>query len=547
MTHPGSETALPTVLEAVTIPDMLVATCTAHAENEAVVEDGRVLTYAMLGDAVHAAAASLLAAQIQRGDRVAIWAPNTTEWIVAGLATAWVGATLVPLNTRYKGREAADLLARSQAKILFTVTGFLDTDYVDLLASVPDLDLPDLQQIVLLRGDERGPAEIGGPHVPVLTWDALLAFGDQIDDDTVEQRRIEVEPTDISDIMFTSGTTGRSKGVMVTQQQTLRTFQTWSELVGLRADDRYLVVNPFFHTFGWKAGVIASLLRGAALIPHPVFDAAAVLARIPEERITVIPGPPALYQSFLQHLDGDGQKPDVSTLRLAVTGAASIPVSLIERMEHDLGFDTVLTAYGLTESTGVVSMCRDGDDPTTIATTSGCAIPGTAIRTVGEDGTDAALGEPGEVWFRGPNVMLGYLDDPDATAAAITDDGWLRTGDIGVLDERGYLDIVDRLKDMFIVGGFNVYPAEIENDLVEHPAIARAAVVGMPDDRMGEVGCAFVVPSPGATVDPDEVIAWARERLANFKVPRRVEVVDELPANASAKVDKVALRSRLAP
>jgi acyl-CoA synthetase (AMP-forming)/AMP-acid ligase II len=311
--------------------------------------------------------------------------------------------------------------------------------------------------------------------------------------------------------------------------------------VGLHTGDRYLIVNPFFHTFGYKAGFIACLMRGATIIPHAVFDVPTVLDRIREEQISVLPGPPTLYQSILNVPD----RGDLSSLRLAVTGAAVVPVELIKRMRSELSFETILTAYGLTESTGVVSMCRPEDDAETIATTSGCAIPDVEVRAIDSENRQVAPGEPGEIVVRGYNVMQGYYEDPTATAEAIDADGWLHTGDIGVMDERGYVKITDRTKDMFIVGGFNAYPAEIESELLTHPSVAQAAVVGIPDDRMGEVGCAFVVPRSGTTVDPDELMAWARERMANYKVPRRIEVVEALPLNASGKVLKYELRERV--
>jgi acyl-CoA synthetase (AMP-forming)/AMP-acid ligase II len=332
--------------------------------------------------------------------------------------------------------------------------------------------------------------------------------------------------------MFTSGTTGRPKGVMTSHGQSLRAFESWSEIIGLREGDRYLIVNPFFHTFGYKAGIIACLIRGATIVPHAVFDPTTVLARIPEERISMLPGPPALFQAILNHPDLAAA--DVSSLRLAATGAAVIPVELVERMEKEMGFETVVTAYGLTECTGVATVCRHDDDPETIARTSGRAIPDVEV----------ALGEDGEILVRGYNVMQGYWEDPEQTAEAIDADGWLHTGDIGVMDDRGYIAITDRKKDMFIVGGFNAYPAEIENALLAHPGVAQVAVVGAPDERMGEVGVAFVVPTTGATVDPDELVAWSREHMANYKVPRRVVVVDALPLNASGKVLKYELRER---
>ena len=323
--------------------------------------------------------------------------------------------------------------------------------------------------------------------------------------------------SDLSDIIFTSGTTGRPKGAMTTHAQTLRTFAAWASVVGLTEGDRYLIVNPFFHTFGYKAGIIACLMTGATIVPEPVFDVDAVLARIEQERITVLPGPPTLYQSILDHPERD--EFDLSSLRLAVTGAAVVPVELIRRMRSELTFDTVLTAYGLTESTGTVTMCRRGDDAEVIAHTSGRAIPGIEVRVVDDKGLELARGEPGEIVVRGYTVMAGYFEDPEATAEAIDADGWLHTGDIGVMDDAGNVRITDRKKDMFIVGGFNAYPAEIEGAFLGNDAISQVAVVGVPDPRMGEVGCAFVVPRPGASSGADELLAWARERWPITRCP----------------------------
>ena len=326
---------------------------------------------------------------------------------------------------------------------------------------------------------------------------------------------------------------------MTTHAQSMRAYLSWSEVVGLRRGDRYLVVAPFFHCFGYKAGWLACLMRGATVLPQPVFDVAEVLARIPRDRVSVLPGPPALYQMIL---NADRSGSDLSSLRLAVTGAASIPVQLIHDMRDVLGFDTVITGYGLTEATGIATMCRFDDDPETIAKTSGRAIPGVVVKVVDAAGHELPPGQPGEVLVQGYNVMKGYLDEPEQTAATVVD-GWLSTGDVGILDERGYLRITDRIKDMFIVGGFNAYPAEIEHTLLGHPAVAEAAVIGVPDPRLGEVGMAFLVAARGEAEVPEaELIAWCRERMANFKVPRRVRWVEALPRNASTKVMKFELR-----
>ncbi len=498
------------------------------ADIEALVDGPARLSFAGLGRRVREAAAAAMTSGIQPGDRASIWAPNQVEWAVAALGLVSAGASLVPLNTRYKGDEAAFILARSSTKLLVVADGFLGGDYSGMLAGA---DLPHLQTIVSLSET---------PAAGTIGYGAWLAAGASIAADEVDNRIAGVGPDDVSDVFFTSGTTGRPKGVVVTHAQTMRVFQTWSEVVGLGEGDRYLVVNPFFHTFGYKAGIIACLLRGATIIPEPVFDVPAVLARIAAEQVTVLPGPPTLYASILDGPDRRGL--DLSSLRLAVTGAASVPVRLIERMRAELTFRTVLTAYGLTESTGTVSMCRQDDDAVTVATTCGRAIPDTEVVVFRADGSPADPGEAGEVCVRGYNVMREYFDDPVATAETIDADGWLHTGDIGVLDERGYLKITDRLKDMYVVGGFNAYPAEIEQALARHDAISEVAVIGVPDERMGEVGKAYVVTRPGATLEPAELISWARERLANYKVPRFVEIVSALPRNASGKVRKGDLR-----
>lgn len=520
-----------------TIGQLVADSCSRYADLEAVVDTDVRLTYADLGREVDRAARALMAVGVDKGDRVAIWAPNCWEWVVAALATHVAGGVIVPINTRFRGTEAEFVLERSGAKLLFAVTDFLDTDYVGMLLDRPEgpAELPDLDRIVVLRGS---------PRDGTTSFEELLAGADAVSEDDLASRRSSVGPSDLCHVMFTSGTTGAPKGVMLTHGATCRAYDTWSEVAGLRSGDRYLIINPYFHSFGFNAGVLACLMRGAVNIPQRTFDVDDVLARIAAEKVSVLPGPPSIYQSMLNHpalADAD-----ISSLRLAVTGAASIPVELVRQMHDDLGFDTVLTAYGLTEATGMATMCRAGDDAETIATTSGRAIPGVELKVVDDGGREVPRGEPGEIVLRGYNVMRGYLDDPAATAETVDADGWLHTGDIGVMDEGGNIRITDRKKDMFIVGGFNAYPAEIENLLLAHPDIAQVAVIGIPDDRLGEVGMAFVVPRTGSHPDPDGIISWARENMANYKAPRRVEVVDALPMNATGKVVKDQLRARAA-
>lgn len=509
------------------IPELVRRAAERYADTEAVVEGRTRISYGELGARVERSAAACVANGIVPGDRVAIWAPNTLDWIVAALGAVSAGAVLVPLNTRFKGTEAADVLRRSGARMLFVTGTFLGTSYVASLrrAVAQGPGLPELEQVVVLSDD--APADFR-------TWKDFLASGDGVGEAEVRARADAVEGSWPSDIVYTSGTTGRPKGAVITHTQTLRAYEVWSDLAGLRHGDRYLIVNPFFHTFGYKAGVIACLMRGATMIPQPVFNVGTALANIAAERVSVLPGPPTLHQSLLDHPARDSH--DLSALRLVVTGAAVVPLRLVERLRGELGVETVLTAYGLSEAGGIVTMCRRGDDPSLIASTSGRAIPGTEVRV------EAPLGEPGEVLVRGFNVMRGYYEDAAATAEVLTQDGWLRTGDVGVLDRDGYLRITDRIKDMFIVGGFNAYPAEIEQILGLHPEVADVAVIGVPDARLGEVGKAYVVRRPGAVLTGDDLIAWARREMANYKVPRVVEFVGELPRNASGKVVKAELR-----
>jgi acyl-CoA synthetase (AMP-forming)/AMP-acid ligase II len=407
------------------------------------------------------------------------------------------------------------------------VRDFLGVDYTRLLA---DETLDAVERTVILDGPDSAED----------SWNRFVGLGDPVDDAALEAVLSGLTGDDVCDILFTSGTTGRPKGALSTHRQTVVTSRAWVTAVGLVSSDRYLIVNPFFHSFGYKSGWLACLIAGATILPHAVFDADAVLGRIARDRVSVLPGAPTLYQSML--VSPARMTTDLSSLRMAITGAATVPRQLVERMHDELGFKIVLTGYGLTETSGTVTICAADDSIERVSMTSGRPIPGVELRSVGLDGNDVPPGAPGEILVRGFNVIKGYLDDPKATAEAIDSDGWFRTGDIGIIDAEGYIRITDRAKDMFIVGGFNCYPAEIEEALLEHPAIAQAAVVGVPDERMGEVAKAFVILRPGAALTAPELIAWSRKTMANYKVPRTVEFVGALPTTASGKVQRFQLR-----
>ena len=511
-------------LSSFTIPALIKYQAENFGSKPALISDHETLSFLELDKLSTNIATHLIDLNILPGDRVAIWAPNMNEWVLAAIAIHKVGGVLVPINTRMKGREAAYILNNSESKILFSLNTFLGTDYFKLLENE---DLPYLKYQISFDEIEATDFEI-----PFST----------LKENTLDVQLPEVIETDMADIIFTSGTTGKPKGVISSHLQNIKVFDYWSTYIGLNENDRYLIVNPFFHTFGYKAGWLASVMRGVTAYPCPVFDADKIIQIINKEKISMLPGPPTLYQSILTSQLIETM--DISSLRLGVTGAASIPIQLIKDMKETLGFETVITAYGLTESTGVVTMCTPDDDYETIATTSGCAIADVEVKCVNQENQEVPVGEPGEILVRGYNVTQGYFNNQEATQEAIDSDGWLHTGDIGILDSNGYIKITDRSKDMFIVGGFNAYPAEIENILCDHPAISQAAVIGIEDERMGEVAKAFVILKPNQDLDTESLLQWSKDNMANYKVPREVEFVRELPTNAAGKIMKYLLKDK---
>jgi HIP---CoA ligase len=545
-----------------TIPAALARAARDYRDCLALAEpDGPRLSYRQLHEQVSLVSRALMAEGVEPGDRVAIWSPNTHHWVLSALGALSAGATLVPVSTRFTGREALDVISRSGASVLIVAGWFLGIDrYATLRAAATAIKNqprpstlnaihsgPSLKQLRLVirlpveAVPEAGPAapQSGEPGTDVTDWHHLAERASQVWPAQAEARAAAVGPGDVADILFTSGTTGRSKGAMSTHQQDLGVATAWAECAQLTSDDRYLVVNPFFHRLGYKAGLLACVASGAALVPMRVFHAGLAMQLIESERITVLPGAPTIYQTLLDYPTRPFH--DLSSLRLAVTGAAMVPVALIERMRRQLSFDSVLTAYGLTEAV-VATMSRPGDAAEIVASSSGRATAGFEVRIAGPGGAPASPGEPGEILLRGPNVMTGYLDDPAATRAAINADGWLHTGDVGHVDPEGYLTITDRLTDIYICGGFNVYPAEVEQVLARLDGVAESAVIGVPDERLGEVGWAYVVPEPGHQLTAGRVIGFCRDCLDSYQVPRQVVFCPALPRTASGKTLKRVLR-----
>jgi acyl-CoA synthetase (AMP-forming)/AMP-acid ligase II len=486
------------------------------------------MTFAQLAEDMRTAGAAFIAAGLRIGERVAIWAPNSLDWIVACLGLQAAGGVLVPLNTRFRGEEARYVLSRAHVAMLVVVDSFLGQDYRSLLS---DFELPDLRRTIAFGTNDGSPS----------SFEAFLAGAPRAARVELDRRLAGLSEGDVSDIMFTSGTTGDPKGAVTTHEQTTRTALLWTRATTLGNTDRYLILWPFFHCAGYKAGWVACLGAGATALPERTLDVERLVDRVDQEGVTFLPGPPTLFQTLLSQPTLDVHR--LRSIRVSVTGASSVAPSLIEAMRNSLRIGTVLTGYGLTETCGTVTLTSPADPPDIVVTSCGKAIDGIEIKIVDDAGASVPTGAPGEILVRGMNVMREYLDDPVATAEVLQADGWFHTGDVGTLDRDGYLRITDRKKNMFIVGGFNCYPAEIEKMLQAHPSIMQAAVIGVPDERLGEVGRAYVMLKPGAALTAESLIAWSRDKMANFKVPRYVDFVDALPINATGKVQKYKLGS----
>lgn len=491
-------------------------------------------TFAELAEQVRTFAAALVASGFRAGERALIWAPNTRHWVVAALGIQYAGGTLVPANTRYTGSEVLELIERTGARYAVVAGDFLGTERVAELHAAADGSLASTSLETMIRVP-LGGQETTQADVVIQEWDAFMDGATPDARAEAERRADAVTGETEADILFTSGTTGKSKGVVALHKHTTAAARVWGRNGQLSEADRYLILNPFFHSFGYKAGFMVCLEFGTPMVPMAVVKPETMLDLIEAERISVLPGAPTVFQMLLDA--PDRSEHDLSSLRLAVTGAAIVPVVLVERMQSDLGLDTVITAYGLTEASGMVTTCRPDDSDEVVATTCGRAF----------DGMEVRLADNGEVLARGEMVMAGYLDDPEATAQTIDSEGWLHTGDIGEIDEAGNLRITDRLKDMYISGGFNVYPAEIEQALARLDGVQDSAVIGVPDERLGEVGKAFVQraeSAAGHALDESAVLAFLSGKVAKFKQPHTVELVDELPRNSMGKVVKPELRAR---
>jgi fatty-acyl-CoA synthase len=491
-------------------------------------------SYRELWREVEQVAQGLLALGIDRGDRVGIWSPTCAEWTYLQFATSRVGAILVNVNPAYRSNELAHALRHSGVRLLVTAQSFKTSDYLSMIAEVRD-QLPDLEQVVTL-----GDARAGGSSD--LLWDDLVARGSGVDPSLVSAREADLDADDPINIQYTSGTTGSPKGATLTHHNILNNARDLGRLLGYTSADRVCIPVPLYHCFGMGIGNLGCVTSGAAMIyPSDSFDPLACLEAIAEERCTSIYGVPTMFIAQLEH-PRFGEF-DLSSLRTGIMAGAPCPIELMKRVMSEMHAEEVCIAYGMTETAPVSFMTRPDDTVDRRVTSVGTVLPHVEAKVIDPlTGRITPVGTPGEVCSRGYLVMRGYWDDARATAEAVDEAGWMHTGDLGVMDADGYLNIVGRSKDMVIRGGENIYPREIEEVLFEHPAVAGAQVIGVPDARMGEELMAWVQIREGATVTEDDLRAFCRSRVAHFKVPRYVKFTVDFPMTVTGKVQKFRMR-----
>jgi len=504
-------------------------------DTEAVVIGAERLTYSALWNRVRTCAANLQRLGLRRGEHCAILLGNGVEWVVTAYAVATLGAVVVPVNTRFKREELRYCLAQSDARMLVMAGRFLDIDYLGMVRGLCSIDtaLPDpalpLLRTVVVYGDEVPAGAVAGAQLAVPAASRP--------DETSEG----VTADDVVLIQYTSGTTSHPKGVMLTHRGMLTDAWHVGHRLDLRPGDRYFSARPLFHVAGTTLSMVTAGVAGATYLTTARFDAGEALRIMDEERCTHTSGNDTMFLMMLAHPDLPRRK-----LRLRCAWAAAA-YGVMKRIHDEMGIPGVCSAYGLSEASPNAAMAPHDDDLETRLNGFARLLPGVEARVIDpETGADRPALVPGEILIRGWNVMKGYYRMPEQTAKTIDADGWLHTGDLGVLDASGRLRFVDRLKDMLRVGGENVAPVEIEDVLNAHPAVRQAQVVGVPDPRLVEVPAAYVILREGEQAEPAELIAWCRERCANFKVPRHVRIIDTfepIGMTASAKIQRNKLRA----
>lgn len=516
-----------------TIGADLARTVERFADREALVDvqGGRRWTYAEFGAAVTEVALGLLAKGVRKGDRVGIWAVNCPEWVMTQYATARIGAIMVNVNPAYRVHELAYVLRQAGIGVLISSTEFRTSDYRGMVEEVR-ADCPDLRDVV---------------YIDDPSWEELTALGARTDPALLTAREALLGCDDPVNIQYTSGTTGFAKGATLSHRNILNNGYFVGELLGYTEEDRIALPVPFYHCFGMVMGNLAATSHGACVVvPAPVFDPTATLHAVERERCTSLYGVPTMFIAELGLPDFATY--DLSSLRTGIMAGSPCPSEVMKRVVAEMHMSEVAICYGMTETSPVSTQTRRDDDLDRRTGTVGRVLPHIEVKVADPGtGTPAGRGETGELCTRGYSVMLGYWDEPERTAEAVDADGWMHTGDLAVMDEDGYVQIVGRIKDMIIRGGENVYPREIEEFLHTHPKISDVQVVGVPDEKYGEEIMACVILSdPAETLTRDELARYCQGRLAHYKVPRHLRLMESFPMTVSGKVRKVELREAAA-
>jgi len=518
-----------------TVGTALANTVARFPDREALVSihQGLRYSYREFADEVERVALGLLALGIDKGDRVGIWAPNCAEWTILQFATVRVGAILVNINPAYRSGEFEFAMAHSGVRMLVTAASFKTSDYLEMLASVRAA-LPALERVVTIDGDRATAAD--------LIWSELVAASTGATREQLDAREQVLDADDPINIQYTSGTTGRPKGATLTHHNIVNNAYAMAGILGYTDADRVCIPLPLYHCFGMGVGNLGCVTTGATMVyPAATFDAVATMQAVQDERCTSLYGVPTMWIAQLEH--PRFAEFDLTTLRTGLMGGSPCPIEVMKRAVSDMHASEVCIVYGMTETAPISFITRRDDDLERRVSTVGRVMPNVEAKIIDPvTGHAVPRGAAGEVCTRGYVVMRGYWDNPEATAEAVDAGGWMHTGDIGVIDDEGYLNIVGRIKDMVIRGGENLYPREIEEVLFQHPAIGSAQVIGVPDALTGEELMAWVIVRDGATVDEDELRAFCRARLAHFKVPRYWHFVDEFPMTVTGKVQKFKMR-----